>query len=151
MMTLWYVLSRAMWEDASSPRGHRDVERRGLCRLRPDPLQDETEVRTDRLLHAQLGHCRRDRNVLVVNYTFPQFSITISRYYRYYNLWLEMELDYSGLDVDTPFAGHCRADKEAEDAEDICSRLGIPFRQVIMSLRYRICVRCCSINFPIFT
>jgi len=26
--------------------------------------------------------------------------------------------------------GHCRADKEAEEAEDICSRLGIPFRQV---------------------
>jgi len=26
--------------------------------------------------------------------------------------------------------GHCRADKEAEEAEDICSRLGLPFRQV---------------------
>ena len=34
------------------------------------------------------------------------------------------------------FLGHCRADKEAEEAEDICSRLGLPFRQVCHYLRH---------------
>ena len=50
-----------MCSDAASPSGRGDLERRGLGRLRTDPLQDEAEVRSDRVLHAQLGHGRRDR------------------------------------------------------------------------------------------
>ena len=50
-----------MCSDAASPSGRGNLERRGLCRLRPDSLQDEAEVRGRRVLHAQLGHGRRDR------------------------------------------------------------------------------------------
>ena len=54
-----------MRSDASPPSGRRDVERRGLRRLRPHPLQDAAEVRAGRLLHAQLGHRRRNRQCTI--------------------------------------------------------------------------------------
>jgi tRNA-specific 2-thiouridylase len=32
--------------------------------------------------------------------------------------------------------GHCRADKEAEEAEDVCKRIGIPFKHVTLVKEY---------------
>ena len=54
-----------MRSDASAASCRRDVERRGLGRLRPHPLQDAEEVRGGRLLHAQLGHRRRNRQCTI--------------------------------------------------------------------------------------
>ena len=43
---------------------------------------------------------------------------------------LAVRIELYKLNPEIALPGQCRADKEAEEAEDICSRLGMPFRQV---------------------